>query len=339
MRQAAPGTTSIADVARLAGVSTATVSRVLNHPDIVRGPTRDRVRAALERTGFLPNAIAQSLAARRSRTIGVIIPTITNPILADSTRGIAEVLDAHGYHLLIATTDNEPARETAMIRTFLERRFDGLVLTGVGRDAEAERLLRAGGRPYVTVWEYDRRPGRATVSFDNQAAARAMTEALLGLGHRRIGFVPGPLGTNDRSRARLRGYRAALAAAGVPDEPALVHETEFTFDNGRRAMARFLAMTPAPTAVFFVSDILAIGALLECAERSVAVPGTVSIAGFDDLDLSRHVRPALSTIRVPTHEMGRLAAELLLDVIGGGPRRKRLLDTEVVLRASTGPPP
>jgi DNA-binding LacI/PurR family transcriptional regulator len=330
--------TRIADVARLARVSTATVSRVMNHPDVVRAATRERVEAALRRTGFVRNAIAQSLAARRSHTVAVIIPTITNPILAGSTRGIAAVLDAHGYQLLIGTTDNSAAREVELIRTFVERRVDGLVLTGVARDEAAERLLRQGRHPHVTTWEYDRRPGRATVSFDNEAAARAMTEALLGLGHRRIGFVSGPTRINDRSRARLRGYRAALAAAGVAEDAALVHEAEFTFENGRKTMGEFLAMAPPPTAVFFVSDILAVGALLECAERDVTVPDAVSVAGFDDLDLARHVRPSLSTVRVPTYEMGRQAALLLLDIVAGRPRRKTLLPTEVVLRASTGPP-
>jgi DNA-binding LacI/PurR family transcriptional regulator len=326
---------SMADVARLARVSSATVSRVLNHPALVQARTRARVEAALTRTGFLRNAIARSLAARHSKTVGVLIPTITNPILAESTRGIADTLEGDGYHVLIGCTDYSLPRETALIRTFLERQVDGLVLTGIGREAEAERLLRAGGRPHVTTWEVDRRPGRASVSFDNEAAARGMVETLIGLGHTRIACVAGLTPTNDRSRARLRGYRAALAAAGIAEEQGLAREMSFTFENGRKAMATFLDLERPPTAVFFVSDILAVGALLECAERSVVVPREISIAGFDDLDLASHVRPALTTVRVPTYEMGRLAAEMLLGMMAGRPGHKTVLSSDVIVRGST----
>lgn len=328
----------MADVAALAGVSLATVSRVLNSPALVQPATRERVRSAMARTGFVKNAIAGSLAARRSWTIGVVVTTITNPILAESTRGIADVLEGRGYQLLIGSTDYSPQRETELVRTFLERQVDGLVLTGTTREATAERMLRASRRPFVTTWELDRRRGRACVSFDNQAASRSMTETLLALGHRRIGFVSGLTRHNDRAQARLSGYRAALAAAGVTENRGLVHEMPFSFENGRKAMAAFLGMDVRPTAVFFGSDILAIGALLECADRGVGVPGDVSIAGFDGLDLGAHVRPALTTVRVPTYQMGRLAAELLLELIAGGQPRKRRLDTEIALRDSTAPP-
>lgn len=329
----------MADVATLAGVSVATVSRVLNSPSLVQPATRKRVQAAMTRTGFLRNAIAGSLAARRSWTVGVIIPTITNPILAESTRGIADLLETRGYHLLIGTDDYSSDRELELIRTFLERQVDGLVLTGITRKPQAERLLRASRRPFVTTWELDRRRGYASVSFDNEIAARSMTEMLLRLGHRRIGFVSGLTSTNDRSRARLRGHRAALAAAGTPDDPTLIQEMSFTFENGRKAMAAFLAMANPPTAVFCVSDLLAVGARLECADRGIRVPADVSIAGFDDLDLTSHLRPALTTVRVPTYQMGRLAAEVLLEMIAGGPVRKEELQTEVVIRDSTAPRP
>jgi LacI family transcriptional regulator len=205
----------IVDVAGRAGVSTATVSRVLNGTAPVPEPTRTRVLDAIRETGFVRNAVAGQLAGGRSNSVGVIVPTLTNPIFAESIHYIIAELDKERISPFVGTHEYSLERETQMIRRLLEWRVDGLLLTGTARSKDSEEMLLASGRPFLTMWVYDKRRGRPTVSFDNEVAARAMTDHLIKLGHRRIAFVSPSTENNDRTAQRQNGYCAALSAAGI----------------------------------------------------------------------------------------------------------------------------
>ena len=306
----------IEDVARLAGVSAITISRTLNKPETVSEATRKLVWAAIEETGYIPNLLAGGLASRRTRTIGVIIPTIVNSIFADKVQGMTDVLHEAGYQLLLANSGYSPEAESALVAAFLAQRPSGLVLTGVTHSERTRRLMANSDVPIVETWAMADAPFDMLVGFSNRDASHAMTRYLAGRGHRRIAFVSAPVLNNDRAAERLRGYREALRDHGLEVDPALIREAFFTLENGARAFAE-LAGAGGVDAVFFANDVLAAGGLFEAARRGIRVPDDIAIAGFDDIDLAAQVMPALTTVRIPRYEIGAEAARLLLARIAG----------------------
>lgn len=331
---------TIRQIAEEAGVSIATVSRVLNQPDTVRKETREQVRAAMDRNYFVSHGSAASLNSQTSKTIGLVIPTITNSIYASSTHAIQRVAQRSGYTVLLAVSEFDPAEEEHLIRRLVERRVDGLILTGGERAAHIYSLLEKNGVPSIVTWKLTNGEKRPSVSFDNYRAGRLAMAHLTDLGHRRIGLICGRTAVNDRARERRRAYEDALGEIGLSLDLDLVFERDFEFVEGSAAMRRMLEGQERPTAVFCANDIQAIGALQECLEAGLRVPEDISIIGFDDLPIARYVRPRLTTIHVPAKRMGHLAAEALFGWITSGKEPGvEELPVELMVRHSTGPRP
>lgn len=336
-KQQRPG---LADVARQAGVSTATVSRVLNAPDKVRPGTRMRVEAAIEQLAYVPDGAARGLASGRLRSIGAIVPTLDNAIFATCIGTLQRCLDARGFSLLIATSEYDPALELRSAQALLSRGIDGLMLVGNHHPDALNRYLQRSGLPCVRTWVYDPGQPTPTIGFDNQAAAARVASYLLDLGHRRIGMIAGQTDRNDRAAARVAGVRSALAARGVLLPEALLVQRPYDIAAGREGLRTLLAHPQPPTAVICGNDVLALGALLETQALAVPVPEALSITGFDDLPIAGNLVPALTTVRVPAAELGRRTADFLLARLEGlRPPAHTELPVDLVVRGTTMPPP
>ena len=303
------------DVARAAGVSTATVSRCLNAPDRVVPRTRARVMEAVARLGYSPNFGARAMAARRTRTIGAIIPTMENAIFARGLQAFEDELRAAGYTLLVASSAYDAAIEEAQIRSLVARGADGLLLIGHDRDPALLDFLRMQDVPALVAWTYDAGAALPSIGFDNRGAMRALVAEVIALGHRRLGYVSARVAGNDRARLRLAGARDALAAAGMDPGDMPVIETTYGIASGAAAFEVLMTEGPRPTAVICGNDVLGAGALGRARALGIAVPGEVSITGFDDIELAQIVEPPLATVRVPHRAMGQRAARALIGMV------------------------
>ena len=330
----------VRDVARAAGVSTATVSRALSGAGKVSGPLASRVAEVASRLGYVPNSAARSLALMRSHRIGAVIPTIDNAIFARGIDALQQRIGDTGYSLLIATSHYSVEREWEQVRSLVHAGAEALMFMGETRLPQVYDLLANAGVPYVNTGVYSPDGPHACVGFDNVAAAERATRYLLQLGHRRIGMIAGIQADNDRAANRVIGVRRTLAAAGLTLPDAYLQERIYETGAGREAFRTVMQQPSPPTAILCGNDVLAIGAILESLHLGIAVPDRVSIIGFDDLDLATHMKPSLTTMRVPTAEMGRRAADYLLGRLAG---RRMPHATEIqvslVVRDSTGPPP
>ena len=331
---------TIEDVARHAGVSTATVSRVLNRTDAVREGLRAKVEAAVLALGYVPHAGARTMKLHRSGTLGAIFPTIDNAIFAKAIDALQRRLAEAGHQLLIATSDYDPRTEERAALTMLARGVDGLLLCGCGQNASLLDRLRQRHVPAVHVMSWPVPPDRIGVGFDNARAMGQVVKYLIDLGHRRVAMLAGVTRDNDRAAERLRGVRDALAAAGLELPPARLVERRYGVAAAREGLRQLMDAKLPPTAIVCGNDVLAFGALLEAQRLGLAVPGQLSIVGFDDLELAAHVAPALTTVRVPAEEMWRTAAERLLAALAGDSLpRETEIQVALVVRESSGPPP
>jgi len=307
---------TIQDVANHAGVSPATVSRVLNDSSAVTTSTAGRVRRAVAALDFRPNLAGRALRATRTRSLGVVLPTLGNPVFAECLAGIEAAARAQAHSLGLVTTGYERAAEAAAVESLLRQRVDGLLLTVA--DAARNRVLDALDRdrvPYVLVFNQLAHAGRATVSVDNRAAARAAIEHLLALGHRAIRMVTGQFRQSDRARLRYRGYCDALRAAGVEPLPPL--QMPFLAPDARRPLVEGLNARPRPTAFFCSNDLLALTVIRDLRALGRRVPEDISVAGFDGIRVGELTAPSLTTVVQPAEDIGRAAVELLLRRIGG----------------------
>jgi LacI family transcriptional regulator, gluconate utilization system Gnt-I transcriptional repressor len=324
----------MADVAQLAGVSLITVSRVLNTPDKVAPRTREAVERAIERVGYVPNLVAGGLASNRSRMIGAIVPTITTPIFADTVQGLSDVLEREGYSILLGQTGYDEERERTRVSAMLGRRSEGLMIVGAAHKPPTNRLLRFAGIPRVQTWDLTEAPIDLMVGFSHFEAGRAMTEHLISRGYRRIAFLGGG---DPRSQARIAGCVAAMRTHNLKP-PLLIPLASPAFvSTGSDAVRELVQIRPRLDAAFFATDIFALGALLKCLEIGVRIPEDLAIAGFGDLEVAKHMVPALTTVRIRSYEMGKSAAAIMLQSIRGQPIEKRVVDTgfEIAIRGST----
>ena len=332
-------TAKLADVARLARVSTATVSRALTLPHKVKAATAERIDQAVQSLGYVAHGAARALASRRTSTVGAVIPTLDNAIFANTVHALQKTLDEAGYMLLVACHEFDAQVECRVTRTLIERGVDGLVLLGTTHHPALMQMVEAHQLPYVLTWALDPAGRHPCVGFDNRAAGTRIARHLLDLGHREFAMIAGITAGNERARERVEGVRAALAERGHDIQPHRLVEQPYTLAGGREGLREVIAGDGAPSAVICGNDVLAIGALAECHERGIDVPRALSLTGFDDLEIAAVVTPALTTVHFPTTELGALAAQHLLARLAGREVQIRTeLPVELVVRASTAPP-
>lgn len=325
---------TIADVAREAGVSLMTVSRVINHKSDVSPSTRQRVWEIIERLGYRPSGLARGLATSRTYTLGMVIPDVANPFFADVARGVEQQAYAEGYNVFLCNTDEDPRREEAVLQSLEEKRVDGLLLCS-SRLEEAALIAALERHPSVVLINRQVESDDAGVALiDDELGGRLATEHLLRAGHRAIGYLAGPPASYS-GRQRAVGYRAALEAANVALNPAWTPNCVPGVSGGQQAARELLTAHPELTALFCYNDLVAIGALQACVELGLSVPEDLAVAGFDDIPAAALVSPALTTCRVQRHELGAQATRLLLDRVGGElDHSKVVLTPELVVRAS-----
>jgi LacI family repressor for deo operon, udp, cdd, tsx, nupC, and nupG len=329
-------TATIQDVARLAGVSTATVSRALSKPDGVAEATRAAVLDAVETTGYRLNPVARNLRRRRTGTVIALAPNLANPFFSQILAGVAAVLTPEDYGLLVADTRTGPDPERRLAQYLGAGAADGLILLDGGLSPSG--LAIAGRPPVIAACEWLDAP-TPSVRVDNAAGASMAVEHLLAAGHRAIGHVAGPEG-NVLTAARRDGFFAALRRFGLPPRRDWLLPGDFGLASGAEAAARWMALDERPTALFCASDEMAIGFAGAAQRAGLSVPGDVSIVGFDDIEVAAHQTPALTTVRQPRERIGRRAATLLLDMMraGTGSGGIETLPVEFIRRDSVAPP-
>ncbi len=332
--------TKLSDVAKHAGVSISTVSRTLNAPEKVRPAIAVRVRQAVEELRYVPDAAARALASRRSRTIGAIIPTLSNPIFAAGIQAMECRLNECGYALIISSSEYAAARQQRQVTTLIERGVDGLILHGLSGCADSLGMIEERGLPFVNIWSYKDDATHPCIGFDNLKIAKRLAGYLLDLGHRRFAMIAGITHENDRATDRVNGVREALLERGIHLEASRVVEKPYGIAEGREGFrAVFRGAGAPPTAIVAGNDLLALGAIIEARSAGVSVPGDVSVAGIDDAELSSHLGPGLTTMRVPSEKLGRLAADYMIDRLEGRPvEDKSRVEVELIVRGSTAPP-
>ncbi|PQA80482.1 LacI family transcriptional regulator [Limnohabitans sp. TS-CS-82] len=323
------------DVARLAGVSLGSASRALSVPELVKPATLERVNRAVEQLGYVRNGSARALASRRTMTIAAIYPSLDNPIFAVSIQSLQQTLWDLGYQLLVASHDYRPEREVGLLRSFVERGVDAVVLVGTDHDDAVFELLSQYKIPYVLTWSVDTSSQRPCVGFSYFDAAFKMAQAVIEYGHTEIALCPGQSYRNERVRARILGTQAALESAGLKLRPEWIIEQPFTFEGGRSAVRQVLGGVQRPTVLICGNDLIAIGAMAECREQNIYVPVELSITGSDDIELANMVDPPLTTVHVPKVEIGSFAAHRVVSLIEGATALEvSPLSTRVVIRGS-----
>jgi LacI family repressor for deo operon, udp, cdd, tsx, nupC, and nupG len=339
-RQQSNQAATIYDVARIAGVSPATVSRVLSNPAIVAERTRAAVHKVVKDLGFSPNVAAKSLRTLRTRKILVTVPDIANPFFSLIIHGIEEAAQRDGYAIVLGDTHLDADREDRYAQMLLHREVDGLIFLGHRIPALLLPWLRSRGpsAPIVNGCEYSPDLGVPSAHIDNAAAAAEVFDYLHHLGHRRIGVVTGPL-SSPLSRDRLQGVKRRAGARRMSRE-LLLTTGDFSIESGITAAVELFGRQVPPTAIFCFNDEMAIGVLDYAQRNGLSVPGDLSVVGFDDVRFARYVRPALTTIAQPMLDIGRETVRLLLGLLSGNIRKpiSMTLPYKLEVRASTGAP-
>ncbi len=331
---ARPFRPTLHDVARAARVSVATASRALSRPELVNNETQQRIQNLARHLGYLPDGAGRALASGLSRTVGIVVPTLDAAIFSRAIQSLQQALADENYQLLVAAHDYSLAAEASAVRSMLAHRVDGLVLVGSDRTEETRNLLRTSKVAVVIIWSFDTEFD--CIGFDNEAAGRLATEHLLSLGHRRIAMLSGLTVQNDRARLRLRGVRRAMQAAGYDLPDWYLVERTYSLDGGRAGLSQLLALKDPPTAIVCGNDLLAAGVVFEAATRGISVPAQLSVVGIDNLDISAHLTPPLTTVHLPTAQLGIAAAERILAKIEGKTFINREeLPVALIVRGST----
>ncbi|WP_280554266.1 LacI family DNA-binding transcriptional regulator [Halomonas sp. 25-S5] len=329
--------TLLGDVAREAGVSTASVSRVLNEAPHVSERLRERVNSAIDRLGYVPDGTARALASRRIGAIGALVPTLDNPIFGAMIDSLEQRLKRHDCRLLIATYRYDLDDELQALRTLVQQGIDGVVLIGHDHLQGVQTLLQRRGLPFLSCWHAEDDPDWPNIGFDNTLPARNLANHLLQLGHRRLAIVSAPTAGNDRARARLEGFLQETEAAGCAPPPERIVTVEYGIAEGVLAFETLMGLDAPPTAILCGNDTLAFGVMLAAQRVGMRIPDELSITGFDDLPQARFMTPPLTTVAVPANEIGKQVADALIARISGEMLpHHQLLDAPLVFRESTG---
>jgi LacI family transcriptional regulator len=322
----------------MAGVSTATVSRALNKPDTVSEAVKKKIERIIKRIGYIPNAGARSLMLKRTGSIGVIVPTLDNAIFAQGLEEFQRQLSQSGYQMLVASTNYDPEIENQQMRNLLLQGVEGIAMFGSSQKLELIRLLRTRKLPYIHIGTLDTPLNGYAAGFDNKKAIQLGVEYLVQVGHRNFGMIAGKTENNDRARDRVDGVVELLKRNRIFLKKESIIEVPYQIQDARIALKKLLQINPKISAVVCGNDVLAIGALLEAQSQGIKIPYQCSILGFDNLELSRHIQPSLSTIHIDAIGMWSKAAHHLMSQINGINRlpRKILADVSLVIRDSTG---
>jgi LacI family repressor for deo operon, udp, cdd, tsx, nupC, and nupG len=311
---------NIREVAKRAGVSTATVSRVLSRPDVVAPATRSRVLQVVERLSYAPNSVAKNLRTLKSRKLLVTVPDISNPFFSLVLRGIEDCAQQNGYAVLLGDTRDDEGREEGYAQMLRQKEADGLIFLGHRLPRIAASVVREMAprcAPIVNGCEFSAELGVPSVHIDNPKAAFEAMEHLYELGHCRIGVVTGPL-VSPLSRDRLEGSFAAARRRSLQDD-IIVKQGDFSIESGMNAAERLLSLPEPPTAIFCFNDEMAMGAIEAARRHGLKLPSELSVVGFDDIRFAQCADPPLTTIAQPMREIGEGTVRLLLDILSGNP--------------------
>jgi len=327
---------TIKDVAKKVGVSTATVSHVVNKTRFVSEAISERVLQAIRDLNYQPNAIARSLVKRKTHTIGIIITDILNPFYTAIVRGIEDVTYQSGYNVMLCNTDEDPAKEILYIQILLEKRTDGLIISTAFRDGGHPLLPQLRAIPLVTIVRKIKGLRSDAVLGDNTGGAYEATDHLIQLGHRRIGIISGPIGLSSGAE-RLEGYKKALKNHRIPVEERWIGMGDFKKESGYSLTKKLLQEKTPPTALFVVNNQMTIGALNALTELGVRVPEDLSLISFDDMEWYSLINPSLTTIEQLPYLMGKTAGEMLLQKISHKRRnsKKVVIPSRLIIRNST----
>ncbi len=326
------------DVARVAGVSTATVSRAMNNPETVSEELRARIASVVDHLGWVPHGAARALATRRTGTIGAVFPTLTHGDFARAIQALQHELSKSGYTLLLACSEYNPKQEYEQVRKLIERGVDAIVLVGEAHHPDVSGLIQKNNIPHVNTFVYNPETHGTCVGPDNRKALYKLTNYLIELGHRSFGIVAQTAENNDRAQARLDGVRDALAEKSIAIQPRHFAQGHWGINEGRQLFRRILESKPWPTAVLCGNAYLSVGAVLESQAMGIKVPEDMSIVGYDDIEMMSELPVPITTVRVLSDEVGRRTARLLVAKIENKPIGLDLeCDAEIVVRKSSGP--
>jgi len=327
------------DVARLAGVSIATVSRVLNAPMSVNENRRKAVQQAMTELEYVPNLAGQMLVSRRSRIIGSVFPRLNTILFGQFFTEIQYQLDDRGYMFSLTSYNYRLENETERLRQLIARGAEGLILVGCSQSDEALALIEKSGVACLRTWTWREQSSLPQIGFCNTSAMARIAEHIADLGHRNIAYISGHLKDNDRARDRLQGVREVLNRRGLALADNHIIETSFGIDEGAHAFVTLVSKSNPPTAIICGSDIFAFGALREANRMGISVPGDVSVTGFDDTEFSEICMPSLTTVRTPRQLMAERCAQVLVENLENGePIPSMKLPTELIVRNSTAQP-
>lgn len=330
---------SIKDVARLAGVSPTTVSRVINGTGATSSQTTQRVLKAIEALGYQPNLLARSLRVQRSKLLGFLVIDIESPVFARLAKHIEDAATRKGYNLILCNVGENPKKEKEYLEVLIQRQVEGIIFSRVSDESLLYKTPQLSRIPYVVLDRNLEREEAPTVKLDNYRAGALAAEHFVSLGHRYMACITGPLKIKI-CRERLEGFTETAQKKGIPAENLFVVEGNFKIDGGKTGMEKILALPHPPTAIFCMNDLMALGAISAIRERGSSIPEDFSIIGLDNTILSEYSYPPLTTVAQPFDQMAKEAINLLLKLIGGKKVRKKeiLLPPKLLVRASTAPP-
>lgn len=326
---------TMSDVARLAGVSPMSVSNFYKQPAKVSPKTGAKILEAAAKLGYVPNLLAGTLASGRSRVVGAIVPSLRNSNFAGMIQGLEEFLGERGYQLMLAVAETRE-REYRAVQAFLGRRLDGIILTGIDHGREISQLLRRSETPVVETWSLNGPFIDMGVGFSLSDAAFELAQLMVSRGYRRIGFAGYDPQDNPRFFERQKGFQAAMREAGLQDDLLYFGQEVAGFATGRLALEQLLQREPDLQALFCVTDVLAAGAIFECARRGWSIPDRFAVAGYGDYEIAAEIKPGLTTVRTPGHDIGVAAARMVVESVEVGSTPSRTVDVgyEIILRDS-----
>jgi LacI family transcriptional regulator len=302
----------IVTVAKVAGVSPATVSRAINHPELVSAPTRKKIEKAVRKTGYIRNRAAQTMHGRRSATLGLVVPTVNYSIFAELVQSFNDAVSELGFTLLLATHNYDLRTEYKVIRKLLEHRVDGIAVIGLDHSEDTYQLFKSQNVPVVAVWSYSDTSRISCIGSDNREAGHVAAQHILSLGHHQIGFIFPPILENDRARGRLDAAKDVLRAAGLASDENKTVQSLYSIAQSKAAAQELLTRDTSLTALICGNDVIAQGAIAAAMELGLRIPQDISIIGIGDFVGSGDSYPALTTVRIPAQEIGARAGQNLV---------------------------